>query len=418
MHLCISATASHSGKTLLSTALLHRYRGTIRPYKIGPDFIDPHFHAHLCGTPSINLDSYMMNEAQVQWLYAHYNDKKSTLIEGVMGYYDGEDMGCSTYGITALLGVATLMILDAKGSYITLSAIVHGLKTYKPHHTIKAIVLNHIGSLSHYERIKAILEHDHPEIAVVGWIKKELKAIPSTHLGLDLTQTSLLDSLSDDVLEHIDLALLEQIAQPITPFTKPSYPFEAFAKTTQKLALVYDENFSFLYHDNLCFLQEVFQEVRMVDASKDEAIPDDVDAVYICGGYVETPQAYAKLQKAERFKASLCAHAKSKKVYAECAGLLYLGNKVDDKAMSALLDVDFTLEKRPQRLGYYHTPCGVKGHAFHYTKTCDTSLHSEPLIKASTHESSSGSWQKGGIFGTYLHTLFRAHPTLIQERLV
>jgi cobyrinic acid a,c-diamide synthase len=105
--LCISAIASNQGKTILTTALLYHFRTSVRPYKIGPDFIDPQFHKKVCGTDSINLDSFIMNEKQIEWLYYHYRDKEVAILEGVMGFYDGQNKGCSTYSITKLLQMSS-----------------------------------------------------------------------------------------------------------------------------------------------------------------------------------------------------------------------------------------------------------------------------------------------------------------------
>ena len=131
LNLCISAVASNQGKTILTTALLYHFRDSVRPFKIGPDFIDPQFHKRVCGTDSVNLDSFIMSEAQVAWLYSHYSDKKVSILEGVMGFYDGENKGCSAYSISKLLNIPTLLVLDASGSYITISAVLKGLISYK-----------------------------------------------------------------------------------------------------------------------------------------------------------------------------------------------------------------------------------------------------------------------------------------------
>ena len=96
-------------------ALLHHYKKSVRPYKCGPDFIDPQFHEKIAQTPSVNLDGYMMNEDQVKWVYAHYFDKDVAVIEGVMGYYDGMDKESSAYDIAKTIQVPSVLILDAGG---------------------------------------------------------------------------------------------------------------------------------------------------------------------------------------------------------------------------------------------------------------------------------------------------------------
>jgi len=415
--LCISAISSNQGKTILTSALLYHFKDSVRPFKAGPDFIDPQFHRQICGTDSINLDGFMMNAAQVKWLYRHYSDKEVSIVEGVMGFYDGMDKKSSAYDISKLLNVPTILLLDGSGSYITISAVLKGLKTYKRGNTIHGVVLNRISSQSHYELIKAQIEKDFNDVAVAGWIPNHLNELSDTHLGLDLSDLDKLEAISKAVLEHIDIEKLKAIGRCEVTKNR-EYPFKPLLKTDKKIAVVSDENFSFLYHDNLRFLEEIFSEVVVIRPSHDEAIPDDCNSVYICGGYVETDRAYASIQKAQKFKTSLIRHAQTKKIYAECAGLLYLGKAVDEKAMSGILEVSFILEKRFQRLGYYTNEAGVKGHAFHYTKPIDESNGFDILSKG--NGGSVGSWQSanGNVLGTYLHTLFRSHPALVKRRLM
>ncbi len=464
---CISAVASHQGKTILTTALLWYFRGSVRPFKVGPDFIDPQFHERVCGTPSVNLDTYIMTDEQMRWLFDHYADRKYAVIEGVMGYYDGEDRGCSAYSVSRELGVPTILLLDGSGSYITLSAVLKGMLDYRDDHTIRAVVLNRLSSPSHYALIKKQIEADHPDITVLGWIPRDLPSLRDTHLGLDLEELDTIATISREVLEHIDTTALKTLTihhppstihhQPSTIDYRPStidhssstihhrlstidhrpstidhsssiiqhptstihhpYPFPPIPTIDKTLAVVHDRNFSFLYHDNLMFLQEVFREVVLVDATRDEPVPEHCDALYLPGGYVETDEAYSRIQNAQRFRRSLTAHARTRPVYAECAGLLYLGNRVDDKPMAAVLDLDFTLERRFVRLGYYQNGSGVRGHAFHYTRPTEATLAKgfDPLRKHPDRPGEAGSWQTGRVRGTYLHTFFRAYPQILDH---
>ncbi len=416
LNLCISATASNQGKTILTTALLWHFRESVQPFKVGPDFIDPQFHKQVCVTDSVNLDSFIMNEEQLSWLYGHYANKEVAILEGVMGFYDGENKGCSAYSVSKLLNIPTILVLDGGGSYITISAVLKGLLEYKSDNTIKAIVLNNLSSKMHYELIKNQIETDHKGIEVLGWIQKKLPTLSDTHLGLNLKDLNKIEQISKEVLEHIDLEKLRRVRLPShhqnqTPST---YPFPPIKKIEKKLAIVNDENFSFLYHDNLNFLKELFKEVVMVDSTKDEFIPNDCDIVYICGGYVETDEAYRRVKNSNKFKNSLIEHAQTKAIYAECAGLLYLSNAIDEKKMSGILNIDFTLDRRFNRLGYYYNEQGVKGHAFHYTKPTPKSLKRgfNTLSKTPNGKGDVGSWAKGKVVGTYLHTMFRANYNL------
>ncbi len=416
LNLCISATASNQGKTILTTALLWHFRESVRPFKIGPDFIDPQFHKMVCGTDSVNLDSFIMNEEQVEWIYDYYSNKQVNIIEGVMGFYDGDNKGCSAYSISKLLNVPTILLLDGGGSYITISAILKGLLEYKLDNTIKGIVLNNLSSKMHYELIKNQIEQDHPNIVVLGWIQKKLPALSNTHLGLDLKDLSKIEQISKEVLEHIDLEKLRRVRLPSHQQnqTQSQYPFPPIKKTDKKLAIVNDKNFSFLYHDNINFLKELFTKVVIIDSTKDEKIPSETDIVYICGGYVETDKAYERVKNSNNFKNSLIEHSKTKAIYAECAGLLYLSKGVDEKNMSGILDIEFTLDKRFNRLGYYYNEQGIKGHAFHYTKPTDESLKKgfNILSKTPNGKGNVSSWTKDKVLGTYLHTMFRANYNL------
>jgi cobyrinic acid a,c-diamide synthase len=417
LNLCISGTSSNSGKTILTTALLYHFKKSVRPFKIGPDYIDPQFHTKISGTPSVNLDSFIMNESQVQWLYENYSTKDVSILEGVMGFYDGDDKGCSAYSVSKLLNVPTVLLLDCQGSYITISAVLKGLLSYKSDNTIKAVVLNHISSSMHYELIKNILNKDHKDIIVLGWIQNNLSSLNDTHLGLDLDDLSKIEDISKEVLKNIDLSLLENFNT--SKVQKPTtYPFDVLEKQNRHLSIVTDENFSFLYHDNLEFLKKTFQTVSIINPTKDETIPTGCDVVYICGGYVETPKAYDKIKNSLNFKNSLISHAKNKKIYAECAGLLYLGKNVDEKNMSGILDVSFTLMPRFTRLGYYFNEQNVKGHSFHYTQAVDDTHGFDTLSKKPNGIGKVASWKNENkkVFGTYLHTMFRNNIKLLIDK--
>ncbi len=429
--LCISAIASNEGKTVLTTALLYHFKQSVRAYKIGPDYIDPQFHESICNKASINLDTFLMNEEQVKWIYQKYSNKDMNILEGVMGFYDGKDKGCSAYDVSKLLNIPSVLLLSGAGSYITISAVLKGLKTYTKHNTIKAIILNKLSSSMHYDLIKKQILEDFDDVVVLGWIKKDLKTLKNTYLGLDLIEANkeILEDLSKEVLEHIDLEALEKVSFYETNYNDKIrqtsvYPFSVLNKTNKKVSIVKDENFSFIYHDNIVFLKEIFQKVEFIDSCKDEEISKDSDFVYICGGYVETKEAYARLQNAPNFEASLKLHSKTKHIYAECAGLLYLGNKVDDKSMTSILDVDFAIQDKRSRLGYYYSSNGLKGHAFHHTYALDSKKNQEDkeeqylcdvLSKQASTKGEIGAWKKDKVYGTYLHIMFRNHIHILKD---
>jgi cobyrinic acid a,c-diamide synthase len=360
-----------------------------------------------------------MSEEQVEWLYYHYRDRDVAILEGVMGFYDGENKGCSAYSISKLLNIPTVLVLDGSGSYITISAVLKGLLDYRADNSIKAVVLNNLSSTMHYQLIKNQIETDHKDIVVLGWIKKNLPSLSDTYLGLDLDDLSKIEQISQEVLECIDLEALYRVGFSEKQKPKIDYPFPKIEKIDKKLAIVNDKNFSFLYYDNLCFLRELYQDVIIVDSTKDEVIPIDCDMVYICGGYIETDKAYKNIKNSHNFKNSLITHSQTKRVYAECAGLLYLSKRVDTKPMSSVLDIEFTLDSRFNRLGYYYNENGVKGHAFHYTKPTEKTLQKGFDILSKTPKSRGvvGSWKSsnGKVIGTYLHTMFRGNISILEN---
>ena len=409
--LVISAIASNQGKTLLSMALLHHYKKSVRPFKCGPDFIDPQFHERIAQTPSVNLDGYMMNEEQLEWMFQKYFDKDVAIVEGVMGYYDGMDKGASAYDVARTLHIPSLLILDAGGSYITVAAVLKGMLTFRQDNTIKAVVLNKISSAMHYELVKKHIEAECAGVVVCGWIQKGLKTLSSTHLGLDLKElnSQMIESVSQDVLEHIEIEALESVMD-IDEVSVSAYPFKNIVKKDEICVVVKDKNFSFIYHDNLEYLKELYKKVILIDSTKDESIPKEAAIVIIPGGYIETQEAYKRVVKSNNFRTSLVNHAKSKKVYAECAGLIYLGMHCDEKEMSGILPITFTLTNKRERLGYYKCELNgkvIKGHAFHYTKILQAPPTDIKLYKVSKKSAKDGGYMQENVIATYLHTMWR-----------
>ena len=412
--LVVSGIASNQGKTLLTMALLHHFKSRVRPFKIGPDFIDPQFHEKVASCPCVNLDGFMMNESQLQWLFKRYSDKEVSICEGVMGFYDGMDKNSSAYDVAKILKIPTLLILDASGSYITISAVINGMLNFREENTIKAVVLNKISSQMHFELVKKYIDLECKGVVVVGWIKGDLPTLSSVHLGLNLKELELkeLKKISEDVLMHIDTKLLESVMD-VGIEEVQEYPFRPIVKKDEKCVLVKDKNFSFIYHDNIEYLHEVYKEVLIIDSTKDEIVPKDTDIVIIGGGYVETQESYERVRNSHKFRNSLIAHAnKNKKIYAECAGLIYLGKSIDEKEMSGILDIEFKLGKKRTRLGYYYgedyeTKELTKGHAFHYSFVSGGIGGNIGLFKSNKNSMSDGGWKKGKIVGTYLHTMWR-----------
>lgn len=423
--LMISALASGQGKTILTTALLHHYKSqNLQPFKSGPDYIDPQFHKRISGVVSVNLDRFMMNDEQLRWLFQKYAKDKLAICEGVMGFYDGIERGSSTYDVSRILNLPVVLVLDGSGSYSTLVAVMEGILHHQNDNTIKAVIFNHLSSKSHFQLLKDLFTDAFPDIRVAGWIPNSLESLESRHLGLDLNELSSekLETLTQSVLEHIDLDVLESV-MGFETFPVESYPFERPIGLGHKtLCVVEDDNFSFLYKDNLELFKEVFKEVVSISAVRDETIPQGVDTIYIPGGYVETADAYEKIRDSNRFRESLKQF--KGKIYAECAGLIYLGkgiwNEKEYYPMADMLELEFELLNRRKRLGYY-LACDTihaytsRGHAFHYSAPVTPPQGVWELGKPKSSRKEWGAWQKGNVLGTYLHSMFRAQPKLLEN---
>jgi len=415
--LIISSTASGNGKTLLTMALLHYFKKIAKPFKAGPDFIDPIFHKKICEKNSINLDNFIMNEEQIKWLFnRHLQKDEFAIIEGVMGFYDGLEKKVSSSDIGNILNIPTLLILNATGTYTTILAILKGMLEFREN-SIKGIVLNHISSKMHYDLIAKQIKSEFPDIKIAGFIQKDLETIKSRHLGLDLNEldSKNIEQISKNVLENIDLKVIEEMSQTTINTPLESYPFEKIDRVDKKLTIIHDENFSFLYRDNLDFFKEIFKEVEIVSSVKNEKIDKNSDSIFICGGYIETKEAYEKIKNSLDFKNSLIEASKRAKIYAECTGLIYLGKEIKNREniykMSNLLPIKFELGEKRDRLGYYFAKDAevFKGHAFHYSKVVEDSNQAFNLSKTLSSKGKVGAWRRDNIFGTYLHTMFRAN---------
>lgn len=425
--IAVTALGSGQGKTIFTSALLFYFKNRpVRAFKIGPDYIDPQFHKRLCGVSSVNLDRFLMNDEQLRWMFERYGEGRLCIVEGVMGFYDGIERGSSTYDVTTSIGISTVLVLDGGGSYSTLVAVMEGVLGHKKDNEIKAVVFNRLSSKSHFVLLKELFEANFPHITVLGWIKKDLHSLSSRHLGLDLEglYEPFLESLCAEVLENIDLDALLRVAA-CEPKKCIGYPFlPSPNKKDKRLAVVSDENFSFLYEDNIEFLKEVFGSVEFVSATKDEEISPDADSLFIPGGYVETTEAFDRIKTSYKFLN--CVKNFRGKVYAECAGLIYLGKSVlnggEILPMSGVLDLEFEMKKSRIRLGYYVACDKISGdryagHAFHYSDVTSTETAIWELAKPDGRYPKGGGWQKDNFFGTYLHSMFRVSPKLLEKYL-
>lgn len=443
----ITALSSGQGKTLFTMALmqwLKQNAGSVQPFKVGPDYIDPLFHKKITGVDSVNLDVCMMSEQDIKNTFAHYSQRTDfSVVEGVMGFYDGIDYGSSTYEATRIINIPTILIISAEGSYATLVPILKGVLEYRQDNTIHGVVLNKVSSEMHFKTIEKQLKKELPELKILGWIQKGLDIISSRHLGLDLTEldNEKVNEIAEKVMQYIDTPELLRLMEIKIASESENSRFMCDAERVREackekqIAIVCDEAFSFVYKQNIDFFEKFFRKVYRVSAMKDEEIPHEADVVYIPGGYVETPEVASVLEKANRFKSSLKAFSDNphKKIYAECAGLMFLGEKIQTTEGgwingTGILPMSFKFQKKRNRLGYYKAIDKddftlYKGHAFHYSCPFDIKEGARVkwgLFKPHDEVAKVGAWtnEKGNVIGTYLHSFFYNQPELVLRYMI
>jgi cobyrinic acid a,c-diamide synthase len=386
--LIVAAPASASGKTTFTLGLLRHMRNAGRrvgSFKVGPDYIDPAFHAAASGRACVNLDPWAMRTAMLDHLIARAaRDSDLVIGEGVMGLFDGASDGSgSTADLAARFGIPVLLVIDVRGQGASAAALAHGFASFRDDVEIAGIVLNRVGSESHVQMITDACEA--VDIPVVGAVPRdEALALPDRHLGLvqageraDLE--AFLDRAAAIVGAAIDEDTISTIARPFRTITgEPAAPIMPFG---QRLAVARDTAFAFAYPHLLEAWRANGAEILPFSPLANEAPDVGADAVFLPGGYPELH--VERLAANTTFLTGLRdAAARGAVLYGECGGYMVLGESLTDArgahhAMAGLLPVETSFAKRKLSLGYrsvrtarsgFLGPAGTafRGHEFHY----------------------------------------------------
>lgn len=383
----IAGTSSGSGKTTATCALLSllRRRGmNVKACKCGPDYIDPMFHKRVSGIPCTNLDPFFCDDDLLQYLLSRDNRESITVIEGVMGYYDGTSQGGtdnSTFTVSDKTGTPVILVVDAKGSASSLLAVIEGFLHFVPESHIRGILFNRMTQKS-YDSIKAIMQNRFGESLIpVGFIPvlPEECHVPSRHLGLvtaaeidDLTER--LDKTADLCGPAVDIDSILAIAGSASEleFTGPAI----HRSEPINLAVAYDNAFCFYYDSTFKMLEEMGADIRFFSPLADEEVPADSHGLLIGGGY---PELYS-----DRLESNICSKESILKAIssgmptiAECGGFQYLGKELDGRKMCGVLPHSSVRTNHLIRFGYMTLtsrkagllgPAGteLKAHEFHY----------------------------------------------------
>lgn len=435
--LVISAPASGTGKTTLTLGLLAalRARGVrVQPFKCGPDYIDPAFHAAAAGRASVNLDAWAMAPGAI----AALADCEAELIiaEGSMGLFDGvaepgETGTGASADIAALMGWPVVLVLDISGQAQTAAAVAAGLAGFRPGVRLAGVVLNNVASARHAALARAGLAA--AGIAVLGALPRAAGiALPSRHLGLvQAEETAELEALLAEagriVAAHCDLDAIVAAAGAGAP---PAPVPDVTPPPGMRIALARDAAFSFVYPHLIAAWRAAGATILPFSPLADEAPDASADCAWVPGGY---PELHAgRLASAERFRAGLAGFAETRPVHGECGGYMALGAGLVDAEgkrhrMAGVLGLETSFAQRRMHLGYRLAELSapmpglgagqrLRGHEFHYATIL--SQPDAPLARvtdatgAPVAETGSIRVLAGGgrVSGTFFHLIARARP--------
>ena len=432
---------SGCGKTSITCGILKALtdRGIrIQSYKCGPDYIDPMLHSHITGQPCRNLDPFFSTEEELRELMAKDSRKAEfSVVEGVMGYYDGIGVSSekSTYTVSAATGTPTILIINVKGMSHTMIPLIQGMLEYREN-PVRGVILNRC-SKGLYQMMKPELERILP-IKVVGYFPNDDRVhIGSRHLGL-MTAAEIqnldevIQSLGAMAEESIDLELLLRLGEEAEALPAHESAMGAsHVAPAARIAVAWDKAFCFYYQENLDILRQSGAELVFFSPVNDRSLPENIGGIYLGGGY---PENYRKeLSENISMKEEICRAAEAgMPVLAECGGFMYtcenlietdgsampmLGLIPTDVQMTQRLSMDFgyvTMEAQ-QDTPFFDKGAQIRVHEFHYSKAAKRGEVCR--MEKSTGRSWTGMHVRGNVLAGYPHLYFHNCPE-VAERFV
>ena len=423
----MAAPSSGQGKTSIATGLLGAFRAqglTVSPHKVGPDYIDPGYHALAAGRPGRNLDPWLVGEARIAPLFVHGASTPTradiAVVEGVMGLFDGaaERTGfASTAHVASLLRAPVILVVDASAMSRSLAPLVHGFATFDPSVRLGGVIVNRVGSERHVQLLADAL--DEVGVPMLGALRRvDALAAPSRHLGLvpaaerAAEAQATVAALAGAVAASVDLAAVRRLAETAPDLTADVTSLglrPAPAPGGPVVAVAGGPAFTFGYAETPELLRAAGAEVATFDPLRDPALPPGTSGVVIGGGF---PQVYAQaLSGNESLRTDVARLAASgAPVAAECAGLLYLLATLDGRPMCAALDASATMTDR-LTMGYREAVAladsvlvragtRVRGHEFHRT-VCTPRSGAQAAWQWTGFEPEG--YVQGGMHASYLH---------------
>lgn len=383
----VAGTSSGCGKTTAVCAILSvlKRRGVdVSALKCGPDYIDPMFHRSALGVPSANLDPFFCSDGLLRSTLASHAGGGVTVIEGVMGYYDGtgvDGTDNSTYSVARATSTPVLLVLNAHGASVSALAVLEGFCGFAPGSSIRGVLFNGVTGAS-YERLRDLtLRRFNGTLLPLGYIPKlpEGCLFPSRHLGLvtpgELQNTAeKLKRLGEIGMETLDTDGILSLADTAPELLSEPRRLPALPPVT--VAVARDAAFSFIYEDTLRLFEGLGAKLAFFSPLADEPVPAGAAGLYLPGGYPELHAAALENSRRSResVRAAVLSHMP---VIAECGGFQYLGTRLDGHEMCGVLPQESYRTGRLVRFGYVTLTAkgpglfGASGlslpaHEFHY----------------------------------------------------
>ncbi|MGN6255706.1 MAG: cobyrinate a,c-diamide synthase [Solirubrobacterales bacterium] len=425
----VAGTHSGVGKTSVTLGLigaLARRGLAVQPFKVGPDFIDPLHHTRAAGRTSRNLDGWMLDPDANRACFARAcAGADAAVVEGVMGLFDGSEGGSergSTAEMAKLLGLPVVLVIDAGAMARSAAALIGGFASFDPALRVAGVILNNVGGEAHAEMIREAMVGDSP---ILGAIPRAADlSLPERHLGLHLPHEAREDHaerLASLVEAQVDLDRLLQVAGSERP--APVAPPVIAAEPAVRIGVARDEAFCFYYAENLELLEQAGAELVEFSPIADP-LPAGLDGLYIGGGYPELHVEKLAANEATRSAIREFAAAGGP-VYAECGGLMYLGEALELDGGSYPLCGALPLTTRMPaalKIGYIEIettggPFGAgrsaRGHVFHHSEIVGKprAEHHYSLRTTRDEESEEG-YGIGNVLASYAHLHFGSGPDL------
>lgn len=416
----IAGTGSGCGKTTITCGILRALMNkglNVASFKTGPDYIDPMFHSRITEVKSRNLDMLLCGENTVKQLFAENSQGMDiSVVEGVMGFYDGlgtENTDYSSNDLSNKTDTPVILVINCKGMALSVAASIKGFMEFS-HNNIKGVILNGINE-GMFPFYKNLIEQ-HNGLKVLGFMPNLPDAsIESRHLGLitadeinDLKEK--IDILAQNTAKYIDLNAIMEIAAQAPELTYEEVKLDKIGPT--RIAIARDKAFCFYYEDSLDLLRQLGAKLVVFSPLNDNCLPSDIDGLILGGGY---PELFVEELSNNKAMLDSIRNAVISKmpIYAECGGYMYLGSTIEGVEMVNAFQVNSTLTNRLQNFGYVSLTAkknnvfckkgeSINAHEFHYSKS-DNDGDGFTATKISSGKERLGIVAEDNVFAGYPH---------------